>query len=217
LQVSVVHAFESLQSAAVLQVVQPPIGVCTQPLTALQLSVVHAFESLQLGAVPAAQLPVWQVSEPLHALPSVHDVPFVTAVFWHPVEALQVSVVHTFESLQLGGVPAIHVPLWQVSAPLHALPSVHEVPFASAVFWHPVEVLQESVVHGFESLQLSGVPAVQLPDWQVSAPLQAFPSEHAVPFATDVKTHPVAGLQVSVVQALLSLHVSGDPAVQLPV
>ena len=105
------HAFESLQSAAVLQVVQPLIGVCTQPLTALQLSVVHAFESLQLGAVPAAQLPVWQVSEPLHALPSVHDVPFVTAVFWHPVAALQVSVVHTFESLQLGGVPAIHVPL----------------------------------------------------------------------------------------------------------
>ena len=32
-----------------------------------------------------------------------------------------------------------------------------------------------------ESLQLSAVPAVQVPAWQVSAPLQALPSAQAVP------------------------------------
>jgi hypothetical protein len=81
LQASIVHALPSLQSPATEQVWQPLIGVCRQPLTGLQLSVVHAFESLQLGAVPAAQLPDWQVSTPLHALPSAHEVPFASAVF----------------------------------------------------------------------------------------------------------------------------------------
>jgi hypothetical protein len=57
LQASMVHALPSLQSPATEQVWQPPIGVCTQPVTGLQLSVVQAFESLQLRAVPAVQVP----------------------------------------------------------------------------------------------------------------------------------------------------------------
>jgi hypothetical protein len=82
-----------------------------QPLSALHASVVQAFESLQLRGVPAVQVPAWQVSAPLHTVLSAHDVPLETAVLTHPVAGLQVSVVHTLLSLQLGAVPAVHVPL----------------------------------------------------------------------------------------------------------
>jgi hypothetical protein len=42
--------------------------------------------------------------------------------------------------------------------------------------------------------------------------VQALPSLHAVPFATFVATQPVAGLQLSAVQGLLSLHTTAVPA-----
>jgi hypothetical protein len=87
-----------------------------------------------------------------------------TAVFWHPETALHESVVQGFESLQLSAVPAAQVPDWQVSLPLQTVESAHEDPFGSAGFSHPVTALQLSVVHAFPSLQLSAVPAVQVPD-----------------------------------------------------
>jgi hypothetical protein len=43
-----------------------------------------------------------------------------------------------------------------------------------------------SVVQGLLSLQLSAVPLVQMPAWQVSAPLHTFPSLHDKPFVTAV-------------------------------
>jgi hypothetical protein len=46
----------------------------------------------------------------LHTSPSEHDVPFATAVLVQPVEGLQLSVVQTFESSQLSGVPAVQTP-----------------------------------------------------------------------------------------------------------
>jgi hypothetical protein len=36
------------------------------------------------------------------------------------------------------------------------------------------------------ALQTTGVPGLQLPAWQVSAPLQALPSPHDVPSVTGV-------------------------------
>jgi hypothetical protein len=182
--------------------------VFTHPLMALQESVVHASLSLQLSGVPAVQVPLWQVSAPLQTLPSVHDVPFVTFVFTQPVDVLQVSVVQAFESLQLSGVPLVQVPLWQVSAPLQTLPSLHDAPFATGVCTQPVLGLHVSMVQTFESLQLSGVPAVQVPLWQVSVPLHTVLSAHAVPLTTGVNTHVPAG-QVSVVHGLLSLQSAG--------
>ena len=47
---------------------------------------------------------------------------------------MQESVVHALPSLQLSGVPAVHVPLWQVSFPLHTVASAHEVPFVTTLF-----------------------------------------------------------------------------------
>src|SRR5262249_10252817 len=46
----------------------------------------------------------------------------------------------------------------------------------------PVAASQLSSVHGLPSLQTSGDPAVQVPFWQVSTPLQALPSLQLVPF-----------------------------------
>jgi len=66
-------------------------------------------------------------------------------------------------SLQLSAVPAVHTPLWQVSSPLHGLPSAHDDPLGTGALWQPVAGLQLSVVHGLPSLQVTGVPAVQTP------------------------------------------------------
>jgi hypothetical protein len=215
-QVSVVHGFESLQSAFTVQEVQPPMGVCWQPVTALHVSVVHASLSLQLSAVPAAQVPLWHASEPLQTLASRHGVPFATGLVVQPKAGLQLSVVHTLPSLQTIGVPAVQLPAWQDSAPLHTLLSRHGVPFRTAVAVQPLAGVQPSVVHAFPSLQTSPVPAVQVPFWQVSAPLQRFESAHDVPFVTGVVVQPVAGLQPSVVHTLPSLQTIGVPAVQTP-
>jgi hypothetical protein len=235
LQLSVVQTLLSLQLSAVpaahvpLWQVSAPLQtvpsrhdvplatfVCEQPKTGSQASVVQTFESLQLRAVPAVQVPPWQVSAPLQMLVSAHAVPLRTGVLLHPVTGLQLSVVHTLLSLQLSAVPPAHEPFWQVSAPLQTLASVHDEPFGSAVLAHPVTALQLSVVQTLASLQLSGVPAVQVPFWQVSAPLQTVVSAHGVPLANGVVKQPMSGSQLSVVHTLPSLHTGGVPAAQEP-
>jgi hypothetical protein len=99
----------------------------------------------------------------LQALPSEHEVPFVTAVAVQPLAGLHESVVHGLPSLQTSGVPAAQVPLWHVSSPLQGLPSLQEEPLTTAVFTQPLEGLQLSVVHTLPSLQLRAVPDVQVP------------------------------------------------------
>jgi hypothetical protein len=235
LQLSVVHTFPSLQLRAVPAVHVPPwqvsaplhtvesahgvpfaTGVVSQPVTGSQESVVQTLPSLQVSGVPAVQVPPWQVSAPLQTVPSAHDVPFVTFVCWQPETGLQESVVQTFPSLQLRAVPVVHVPAWQVSAPLQTVPSGHGVSLATAVFSQPSTASHVSVVHTFPSLQLSGVPAVQVPLWQVSFPLQTVPSAHEVPFVTFVCWQPETALQESVVHTFPSLQLSGVPAVHVP-
>ena len=95
------------------------------------MSVVHGLPSLQTRGVPAMQVPLWQVSAPLHTVPSAHGEPSDRGAVRHPATASQVSVVHGLPSLQASGVPAVHTPLWQVSAPLHRVPSAHDEPSGS--------------------------------------------------------------------------------------
>ena len=99
----------------------------------------------------------------MQRLPSLHAVPLATGVFWQPVAGVQLSVVQALPSLQLRAEPAVQVPPWQVSLPLHRLASLHAVPLVTEANWHPVDVLQLSVVQGLPSLQLRAEPAVQLP------------------------------------------------------
>ena len=79
------------------------------------------------------QMPLWQVSAPLQTLASLHDVPLSTGVLSQPKTGSHVSVVQGLPSLQLSVVPAVHTPLWQVSPPLHTLPSAHDEPFGTGV------------------------------------------------------------------------------------
>jgi hypothetical protein len=199
-----------------VQVWQPGIGVFVQPLMALQASVVHALPSLQLSAGPGVQTPLWQVSAPLQTVLSAHDVPLGTATFWHPTTGSQLSVVQTLLSLQLSAVPAAQTPLWHVSLPLQTVPSAHGVPFRTGTWVHPKAGSQLSVVQTLESLQLSAVPGVHAPFWQVSLPLQTLPSVHELPLATLLLWQPAIGSQLSAVHGLPSLQLRAVPVVQVP-
>jgi hypothetical protein len=136
LHVLVVQGLPSLQSLLVVQAVQPGIGVLTQPLVGLQLSVVQALLSLHVGGLPALQVPAWQVSAPLHGLPSLQAVPLVRAGWVHA--------------------PPPHTSLVQ------ALPSSAQGAVL-LVKTQPLVGLQPSVVQGLPSLQVSGVPPLQVP------------------------------------------------------
>jgi hypothetical protein len=171
-------------------------GVVWQPLAGLQLSVVHTFPSLHVSAVPAVHTPPWHVSPPLHRLPSAHDEPFGTGAAWQPLAGLQLSVVHTFPSLHVSTVPAVHTPPWHVSPPLHRLPSAHAVPLARTGLLHTPPV-QTSLVHGLPSAQ-SPAPA------------------HGAQPPIGVCWQPLSAWQLSVVQALPSLQLSTVPAVHTP-
>ena len=63
-------------------------------------------------------------------------------------------------------------------------------------------------------MQTVAAPGLHVPPPQVSPVVQALPSLHAL--ALFAKTQPVTGLQLSVVQTLLSLHATAAPGRQLP-
>jgi hypothetical protein len=199
------HSSAPLQTFPSPQLIPLGTGVLWQPSTASHESAVQTLPSSQLSAVPAVQEPPWHVSAPLHTVASAQLVPFVTGGFWHPSTASHESAVQTLPSSQASGVPGVHAPAWQVSAPLHTVPSAQLVPFATAALWHPSTGSQLSAVHGLPSSQASGVPAVQLPDWQLFVPLHTVPStSHDVPFATGVLRQPSTASHESAVHTLPS-------------
>jgi hypothetical protein len=93
------------------------------------------------------------------------------------------------------------IPDWHVSPDVQELPSLHEVPFATGTNEQmPLLGSQMSVLHWFPGEQTTGFEPVQTPDWQLSVWVQAFPSLHAVPFATaGLEQTPVDVLQVPTV------------------
>ena len=118
----------------------------------------------------------------VQALPSLQLVPFATAVWMTPFVGWQLSVVQGLPSSTVGGVPDWQMPAaLQVSAPLHTVLSAQEVPAATGVWVTPLVGWQASVVHGFWSSTVGGVPGTQLLDTQVSTPLQALPSLQPLP------------------------------------
>lgn len=136
------------------------------------------------------------LASPAHADPAAFAVPAVQQAVvstapaeqqadvmgacWTPAIGSHQSVVHGLPSFTTGGTPDRQTPVAsQVSAPLQALPSLHEAPglgvTAQAEVPLQVRVLQASDV------QLIGVPVQVDPPWQVSLNVQAFPSSHADP------------------------------------
>jgi hypothetical protein len=143
-------------------------------------------------------------------LPSLQAV--VLFVCTQPVAALHESSVHGLLSLQPSAGPPTHAPPLQVSAVVHALPSLQ----ANVLFvcTHPLVGLHESSVHGLLSLQPSAGPPTQDPPLQASAVVHAFPSLQAT--VLFVCTQPVAGLQESSVQPFPSSHASDGPPTHAP-
>jgi hypothetical protein len=112
----------------------------------------------------------------------------------------------------------LHVPVWQVSSPLHRFASEHVVPLGRAACTQPKDGPQLSLVQTFWSLQLGGGPPTQAPFWHASAVEHAFASLHALPFASGVASQlSVASLQMPSVHCDVPLEQSrGVPPTQLP-
>jgi hypothetical protein len=150
------------------------------------------------------------VSVCVHAFPSSQDA--VLFVYTHPVDGLQLSVVQALLSSQTTAAPAWQMPPPQVSPVVQAFPSSQAI--VLFVKTQPASSVQVSVVQGLLSLQIRPTPGWQVPPPQVSPVVHGLPSSHA--FVLFVKTQPVAGLQLSVVQTLLSLQTTGVPGLQTP-
>jgi hypothetical protein len=122
----VVHAFPSLQEFVLF--------ACVQPVPGLHPSVVQTLLSSQFGAEPPTQLPPAQVSFVVHALPSLQGFELLVCV--QPLLGLHPSVVQTLLSSQFGAGPPTQLPPEHVSPVVHALPSLHAVPFGALGLEH---------------------------------------------------------------------------------
>jgi len=117
------------------------------------------------------------------------------------------SLVHAFESSQRASlaVPK-QIPEMQVSPVVHAIRSSHGPLAADHEHW-PFDVLQESFVQTFPSLQSFGSPAhVPVVVLHVSETVQGLPSSQAIGVVTGEKTHPLPATHLLVVHEFLSSH-----------
>jgi hypothetical protein len=108
------------------------------PVCGLQLPtrVWHWSDGAHVTAPPPVHAPFWHVSFCVHAFPSLHDVPLAAAGFEHvPVLVLHVPAVwHASLAVHVMGFAPVHVPFWQLSLCVHALPSLQAVPLAATGF-----------------------------------------------------------------------------------
>jgi hypothetical protein len=146
-------------------------------------------------------VPLWQVSVRVQALPSLQVVPLALAGLEHtPVVGLQVPASwHWSLAVQTTGLLPVHVPLWQVSLCVQALPSLQVAPSGAFRFEHaPVRGLQVPATwHWSLAVQTTGLLPVHAPLWQVSLCVQALPSLQVAPLALAGLEHaPLAASQV---------------------
>jgi hypothetical protein len=95
---------------------------------------------------------------------------------------------------------------------VQAFPSLQDA--VLLVWTQPYAGSHESSVQGLLSLQLGAAPPWHVPPPQVSLVVQAFPSSQDAVLL--VWTQPVAGLQESSVQGLLSLQLGAAPPWHVP-
>src|SRR5207245_9870870 len=182
----------------------------------------HWSWAVQTTGLTAVHVPPWQVSLSVQASPALPPVPSALLGFEHsPVPGLHVPASwHWSGAGQVTELPAVHVPPWQVSLSVQASPALPPVPSALLGFEHsPVPGLHVPASwHWSGAGQVTELPAVHVPPWQVSLSVQGSPSLHPVPSALLGFEHsPVPGLQVAA-----SWHWSGagqatgSPALQVP-
>src|SRR6476620_6763737 len=137
------------------------------------------------GAVPE-QVPFWHESFSVHALPSLHDVPFVAfGAEQTPVVVLHVPAVwHVAGVGHVTGFDPVHAPLWHVSVCVHALPSLHDVPFVAFVAAEHVPVdgwHVPATVHVAAAGHVTGFDPTHAPLMHLSVCVHMSPSEHVEP------------------------------------
>jgi hypothetical protein len=98
-----------------------------------------------------------------------------------------------------GETPPLHSPAWQVSPVVQLLPSLQIVPLGAFGFVHmPVPGLHAPTSwHWSSAVQVTGLPPVQTPAWQVSVCVHLLPSSQPVSSgAAGFEQAPVLGVQV---------------------
>src|SRR5205823_3003772 len=196
-----VQALPSLHAVPLLA-----FGLEHRPVAVLQVPATwHWSEAVQTTGLEPVQVPLWQVSVCVQALPSLHAVPLLAFGLEHwPVAVLQVPATwHWSEAVQTTGLEPVQVPLWQVSVCVQALPSLHAVPSLALGLEHwLVAVLQVPATwHWSEAVQTTGLLPVQSPLWQVSVCVQPSPSLQVV--LLDLGTYEYVASQGSHVPSLL--------------
>ena len=196
----------------------PVASAILQPLLGSQLSAVQTLPSLHKMATPLHNL-LAHTSFWVQALPSLHAWPSSEAC-WQPSLVLHVSSVHGFLSSQLVVALLVHTPPVQESAAVHNRPSLHRVPLGLASFWHlPLTMSHKLLLQASATaLQSIGKPrhAPSMP-LQASPVVQALPSLHATPCSGAALLMHLVATQLSLVQALLSLHPASEVQPQLNV
>src|SRR5438132_1284968 len=163
------------------------VGVEQLPVAGLHVPATwHWSRAVQVTGLLPTQLPLWQVSVCVQALPSLHGVPFVAVgVERLPVAGLPVPPTWRWSwAVRVTGVLPTQLPFWQVSVFFQAFPSLHGVPsFATGGASVLVAGLHVPATwHWSRAVQVTGLLPTQLPLWQVSVCVQALPSLHGVPF-----------------------------------
>jgi hypothetical protein len=148
--------------------------------------VVQASRSLHKAEFATCVHVPWEQASSVHGFPSSAQASELAA-WMQPEAGSQESVVHPLWSLQSGADPPTHVPPAHRSLVVQASPSLHAAEFAGCVHAPPAHT---SSVQEFPS-------SVQANVWLVW-------------------THPVAGLQESVVQGLASLQSAEAPPTHVP-
>jgi hypothetical protein len=155
-----VHAFPSLHVVPLFAFgfEQTPVAGAQLPATWHWSLGVHTF------GFPPVHTPAWQVSVCVQALPSLHDVPLFAFGFEQtPVDGAQVPATwHWSLGVQTFGFAPVHIPDWQVSVCVQALPSLHVVPFDFGA-QVPTEPVRLQAEHWSVQAVLQQTPLAQNP------------------------------------------------------
>src|SRR5207247_1828507 len=130
-------------------------------------------------------VPAWQVSVRVQALPSLQAAPSGFAGSEHvPVAGSQAAAEwHWSAAAQTTRFVPVHVPAWQVSVRVPAVPSLQAAPSGFAGLEHvPVAGSQVPAAwHWSPAAPTPGSAEVHVPAWQVSVRVQALASSQAAP------------------------------------
>src|SRR5207245_140311 len=192
------------------------------PVAGLQVPGSWHWSTVQTTGFAPTQLPFWQVSVCVQALPSLQAVPLRSEErrVGKAGGGLRVPGSWHWSAVQTIGFAPTQLPFWQVSVCVQALPSLQAVPLVLFVGAEHTTVagLQVPGSWLWSAVQTTGFAPTQLPFWQVSVCVQALPSLQAVPLVLFVGAEhtPVAGLQAPGSWHSSSVHAALPISTQLP-